>query len=55
MNVLRSASVLSLVMLVVYALIFQLVAGCSPTPFRVGDVTQPPHGCTEAKERGHEC
>lgn len=51
-HVLQTAAVLAVAMLI---LLCGLLAGCAPTPFRLGDVTQPPHGCAEAKGRGHAC
>lgn len=51
-HVLQTAFVLAVAMLI---LLCGFLAGCAPTPFRVGDVTIPPHGCSEARERSHDC
>lgn len=51
-NALRSACILAALMLVLLG----FLSGCAgPTPFIAGPVVETPHGCTEARERGHEC
>ena len=50
-NPLRAAVVLAVLMLA----LFGLLAGCAPTPFKVGPVVATPPGCADARERGHEC
>jgi len=37
------------------AVVLALIAGCVPTPFVGGREISTPAGCTEARERGHEC
>ena len=49
----RAILILAAMWLVVGAAI--CLSGCAPTQFVLGDVTKPPYGCTEARERGHEC
>lgn len=49
-NVLRTAVIVAALML-----LLGYLAGCAPTPFVTGAVVPPPHGCSEARERGHDC
>ena len=38
------------------ALLSLLLAGCVASPqFELGPEVPPPHGCTEARTRGHDC
>jgi len=32
-----------------------LLAGCAAAQFELGPEVPPPHGCTEARTRGHDC
>lgn len=36
-------------------LITFLIASCAPEPFVVGEATEPPFGCVEARRRGVDC
>jgi len=51
-HVLQTVAVLAVVM----ALLLWLLTGCAtPSAFVAGAVVSPPAGCTDARERGHEC
>ncbi|WP_203466402.1 hypothetical protein [Dechloromonas sp. TW-R-39-2] len=51
-HVLQTAALLAVAMLI---LLCGFLAGCAPTPFVTGRIVAPPAGCSDARERGHDC
>jgi len=41
-----------------YTILFTLsilLTGCAVEQFKIGPEVAPPHGCAEARSRGHDC